>query len=342
MDNYDIQFSISKAQNIKESNMLNKKKVVFLDYGTFPSEVKLKKIDVPYDMVCYVRTTKAEIAERVKDAEVIIVNKVKITREIINIAKKLEFIAIAATGTDIVDLEACKERGIVVSNIRNYAIDTVPEHTFALMLALRRSITAYHQAVQKGRWIQSEQFCFFDYPIKNLSGATLGIIGDGVLGKRVAELAKAFGMKVLFAPYKGVHNMGPLYTEFDQVIQESDIITIHCPLLKSTKDMISEREFNMMKKEALLINTARGGIVNEADLYNAITKGTIAGAAFDVAVNEPPGKDELIMKLTSLSNFILTPHISWASIEAIQTLADMLIDNINAYLAGNPVNIVIK
>lgn len=319
---------------------MKKKKVVFLDYGTFPSEVKLKKLDIPYDLVCYIRTNKDEIIDRIKDAEIIITNKVKITSDILDEAKKLEFIAVAATGTDVIDLEACKIKKIPVSNIKNYAIDTVPEHTFALMLTLRRSIAAYHQAVQKGRWIQSEQFCFFDYPIKNLSDATLGIIGDGVLGKKVAELAKAFGMKVLFSSYKGVSNMGPLYTDFDQVIQESDIITIHCPLLKSTKDMISEREFKMMKKEALLINTARGGIVNETELYKALMNGNIAGAAFDVAVNEPPGKDELIMKLTSLPNFILTPHISWASIEAIQTLADMLIDNINSYLSGCPKNIV--
>lgn len=318
------------------------KKVVFLDYGTFPGEVKLKKIDAPYDLVCYIRTNQDEVAERIKDADIVITNKVKITRDILEQATKLEFIAVAATGTDVIDLEACKDKGIPVSNIRNYAIDTVPEHTFALMLSLRRNIAAYHQAVHKGRWIQSEQFCFFDYPIKNLSDATLGIIGDGVLGKRVADLAKAFGMRVLFSSYKGVSNMGPLYTDFDQVMQESDIITIHCPLLKTTKDMISEREFKMMKKETLLINTARGGIVNETALYNAITKGEIAGAAFDVAVNEPPGKDELIMKLTSLPNFILTPHISWASIEAIQTLADMLIDNINSYLVGCPKNIVNK
>lgn len=310
---------------------MNTKKIVFLDSNTLPNSVNLKEIKLPHELTCFPYTKSDEINSRVKDANIIITNKVKISEEVIAGARNLELIAIAATGTDIIDLVACEERNIAVKNVTNYATNTVPEHTFALMLNLRRNINAYYQSVRRGQWMESNQFCFFDYKIKDLSGSTLGIIGNGVLGKRVAEIAKCFGMNVLIAAHKGIGNMDPLYTDFDEVIRTSDIITLHCPLRESTRNMIAEREFKMMKPEALLINTARGGIVNESDLYHAIMKGEIAGAAFDVAVNEPPQNNEAIMKLTEFHNFILTPHISWASAEAIQTLADLMIDNINTF-----------
>ncbi|WP_322740649.1 NAD(P)-dependent oxidoreductase, partial [Providencia heimbachae] len=182
---------------------------------------------------------------------------------VVSSAKKLKFISVAATGTDIIDIKACNDNNIAVSNIRNYAINTVPEHTFSLILALRRNLICYSQSVENGRWQEANQFCYFDYPINNLSGSTLGIIGDGVLGKAVADIAKAFGMKVLFSTYKGTNNMGPLYTPFEDVIIQSDIISIHCPLLNSTKNLINYDEFSKMKPSSILINTARGGIVNE-------------------------------------------------------------------------------
>nr|ELR5041748.1 D-2-hydroxyacid dehydrogenase [Providencia stuartii]ELR5083567.1 D-2-hydroxyacid dehydrogenase [Providencia stuartii] len=314
--------------------------IVFLDHDTFPEGINIKKINKEYNLSLYGKTQDSDVIERVKDADVIITNKVKITKEIIESAKRLKFISVAATGTDIIDIDACNEHNILVSNIRNYAVNTVPEHTFALILALRRSLLAYTQSVQNGRWQESGQFCYFDYKINNLSGSTLGIIGDGVLGKAVADIAKAFGMKVLFSSYKGTNNMGPLYTPFEEVIANSDIISIHCPLLKSTKDLISFPEFEKMKPSCILINTARGGIVNESALYNALINNKILGAGFDVCISEPPEKDSDIMKMTQLPNFILTPHISWASFEAIQTLSDMMMDNIEAFLSGHPKNLV--
>lgn len=320
--------------------VMNKIKIVFLDHNTFPDEIQLKEISYSNEIIYYPHTTPDEIADRVKDADIIITNKVKITADVLTKAKKLRFIAVAATGTDVIDLKACSKKGILVANIRNYAVNTVPEHTFALMLALRRSIVVYANSVKMGEWQQANQFCYFDFPIKNLAGSTLGIIGDGVLGKAVAEIAKAFGMKVLFSAYKGTTNMGPLYTPFEDVLKQSDIISIHCPLLESTRNMIDVAEFSQMKPSCLLINTARGGIVNEEALCDALITGVIAGAAFDVTQNEPPKKDDLVMKLTNLPNFILTPHISWASIEAVQSLADMLMDNIESFLAGKPQNIV--
>lgn len=318
---------------------MKKIKIVFLDRNTFPDSVILKRLPNT-ELISFATTNENQVVERASDADIIITNKVKITQESLAQLPLLKFIAVAATGTDIVDIAACHKKGIPVANIRNYAINTVPEHTFALILALRRNIVAYHQAVRHGRWQEANQFCFFDYPIKNLAGSSLGIIGDGVLGKAVAEIAKAFGMTVYFSAYKGLTNMGPLYTPFDEVLQRSDIISIHCPLFNSTRNMIDEAEFKKMKPECLLINTARGGIVNETALYHALVDKQIAGAAFDVTVNEPPHAEDAIMKLTSQPNFILTPHISWASIEAIQLLADILIDNIEHYLAGQPKNIV--
>jgi glycerate dehydrogenase len=219
-------------------------------------------------------------------------------------------------------------------------VNTVPEHTFALIFALRRSIVAYRDAVIRGRWQQAAQFCFFDYPIHDLTGCTLGIIGDGALGRSVADLGRAFGMRVLFAEYKGSSGMGPLYTRFDEVMRTSDIITLHCPLMPSTHNMISQREFALMERRPLLINTARGGLVDEEALVVAMDEGQISGAGFDVITQEPPPADHPLMKIAGRPNLILTPHVAWASQEAIQSLADQLIDNIEAFWSGDPRNVV--
>ena len=222
--------------------------VVFLDRDTLSPETHLREIAFPHSLEVHAQTAPDEVAERIRDAEIVITNKAPLDREAILGAPKLRFIAVAATGTNIVDLKACAERGIIVSNIRNYAINTVPEHTFALIFALRRSIVAYREAVIQGRWQEAGQFCFFDYPIRDLAGSTLGIMGDGVLGRAVADIGRALGMRILFSTYKGTEGMGPLYTPFDEVIRTSDIITLHCPLMPSTQNMISHREFAMMER----------------------------------------------------------------------------------------------
>jgi glycerate dehydrogenase len=257
-------------------------------------------------------------------------------------ASKLRLIAIAATGSDVVDIKACADRGIAVSNIRGYAVNTVPEHTFALILALRRSLAAYRDSVRAGRWAESGQFCYFDHPINDLSGATLGIIGDGALGRAVADIGRAFGMRTLFASYKGVHGMGPLYTPFEDVLRQSDIITLHAPLMPQTRNIIAAPEFAVMQRKPILINTARGGLVDEVALGHALRSGQIAGAGFDVATVEPPQPDHPLMQLVRLPNFILTPHIAWASREAVQSLADQLVDNVEGFWNGMPRNIVIE
>ena len=315
-------------------------RIVVLDRDTLPDDITLRAFSFPHELVAFGRTKPEEVAERIRDADIVITNKVPVRREAIGSASNLRLIAIAATGTDVVDVAACAERQIGVSNIRNYAVNTVPEHTFALILALRRSLVAYHDSVRAGRWQETGQFCYFDYPIRDLAGSTLGIIGDGVLGRAVADLGRAFGMKVLFSDYKGTTGMGPLYTPFEQVLRESDVITLHSPLMPSTRNMISTDEFAMMARRPLLINTARGGLVDEIALERALREGQISGAGFDVVTAEPPPPDHPLMRLLDLPNFILTPHVAWASHEAVQGLADQLVDNIEAFERGQPTNMV--
>ena len=316
------------------------RRIIFLDRETLPDEIILKSFAFPNDLTVYQRTLPGEVAGRIAEADIVITNKVAVSGQALQSAPRVKLIAVAATGTDIIDIEACRKRGIVVSNIRNYAINTVPEHTFALILTFRRSIVSYRDSVLKGRWQEAGQFCFFDHPIRDLAGSTLGVIGDGVLGKAVADLGKAFGMRVLFSDYKGTTGMGPLYTPFEQVLRQSDVITLHTPLIPTTRNMIGAAEFAVMERRPLLINTARGGLVDEDALAEALREGRLAGAAFDVATIEPPPKDHVLMRLLETPNFILTPHVAWASREAIQSLADQLVDNVDAFVAGKPKNIV--
>ena len=315
-------------------------RVVFLDRDTISPETVLRPLAFPHELQVYDRTTAEEVAGRIAEAEVVITNKAPVREAALAGASSLKLIAVAATGTDVVDVKAASARGITVSNIRNYAGNTVPEHTFALILALRRSIIPYRQSVGQGRWREAAQFCYFDYPIRDLAGATLGVIGDGVLGKAVAKLGEAFGMNVLFSDYKGTTGMGPLYTPFLEVLRRSDVITLHLPLMPSTRNLIGTAEFAAMERKPLLINTARGGLVDEAALVVALRSGQISGAGFDVVTTEPPPDDHPLVELLELPNFILTPHVAWASQEAIQGLADQLIDNVEAFWAGRPRNVV--
>jgi glycerate dehydrogenase len=315
-------------------------KIVFLDRATLPPETHVRPFSFPHSLTVFDHSAAAEVAGRISAAEIVISNKAPVRADAIAGAPRLRLIAAAATGTDMIDLAAAAARGITVTNVRNYAVHTVPEHTFALILALRRSLLAYRDSVARGRWQNAAEFTFFDHPVRDLAGSTLGIVGDGVLGKAVAELGKAFRMEVLFSDYKGTTGMGPLYTPFNEVMRRSDVITLHAPLLPASRNMIGRPEFALMERKPLLINAARGGLVDEEALAEALTSGRIAGAAFDVATVEPPPRDHPLMRLLALPNFILTPHIAWASREAIQALADQLIDNIEAFMAGAPRNVV--
>ena len=316
-------------------------RVVFLDRDTISPETVLRELSFPHELEVFDRTTAEQVAVRITDADIVITNKAPVRGAALEGAKRLRLVAVAATGTDVVDVKAANARGVTVSNIRNYAVNTVPEHTFALLLALRRSVVAYRESVARGRWREAAQFCYFDHPIRDLAGSTLGVVGDGVLGKAVAKLGEAFGMKVLFSDYKGTTGMGPLYTPFADVLRLSDVITLHTPLMPSTRNLIGAPEFAAMTRKPLLINTARGGLVDEAALAVALRTGQITGAGFDVVTTEPPPDDHPLVQLLELPNFILTPHVAWASQEAIQGLADQLIDNVEAFWAGSPRNVVL-
>lgn len=293
-----------------------------------------------HEWVEHAKTSSSQVIERLARATIAITNKVPINAAAIAALPDLKMIAISATGTNNVDLNACRGRGIVVSNIRGYAEHTVPEHVMALLLALSRNLVAWRETLQAGGWQRAEQFCLFDHPIRDLHGATLGLIGSGTLGNGVARLAEAFGMRVLRADRKGAAVVRPGYTAFADVLATADAISLHCPLTAETQNLIGEAELKAMKPSALLINTARGGIVDEAVLMRALKEGWIGGAGFDVLTTEPPPADHPMLDpaLLALPNFLLTPHVAWSSRPAMQTLADQLIDNIEAFVAGAPKN----
>ena len=313
-------------------------KITFLDRGTIGPAVKLNKPEFAHDWTDYDQTDASEVVERLAGADIGVLNKVPLTRADIERLPDLKMVAIPATGFDKIDIAACKERGIVVSNVRGYAVNTVPEHAMALILALRRGIVGYRQDVIDGKWQASGQFCFFTHPIKDLAGSTLGIMGEGALGQGLARIAQGFGMTTLFAAHKGVDGLGPLYTPWDEVLERSDIISLHAPLMPATKNMIAKPEFQKMKRQPLLINCARGGLVDEADLVWALDEGLIAGAGFDCLTSEPPTADNPLLKVLDRPNVIVTPHVAWASDEAMQTLWDQVVCHIENFKAGTPSN----
>jgi glycerate dehydrogenase len=308
--------------------------IVFLDRESV--DAKVRRPNFPHTYQEYQSTWSPEdVVARLKDASIAIINKVPMRAETLKQLPKLKLIAVAATGTDVVDKAYCKQNGITVVNIRNYAFNTVPEHVLALIFALRRNLFAYVEDTKNGVWNKSSQFCFLTHPIRDISGSTLGIVGYGALGKSIGKRAEALGMKVL--PFDIFPQPG--LVDFDTILRESDIITLHVPLTPQTKNMIGAAELKKMKPTAILINTARGGLVDEAALAEALKNGTIAGAGFDVLTKEPPKDGNILLDL-KLPNLIVTPHVAWASQEAMQILADQLIDNIEAFVAGKPQNVV--
>ena len=315
-------------------------RVVFLDRDTVAPDVAVRRPDFDHEWEEFGKTSADQVLERLKGATIAITNKVPLREDVLKQLPDLKMIAVAATGTDVIDLAYCKDNGIIVSNIRGYAVNTVPEHTFALILSLSRSIGGYREDVANGEWQKSGQFCFFTHPISDLSGKKLAIMGEGALGQSVANIARAFGMIPLFAAHKGSTGLGPLYTPWDEIIETADIFTLHCPLLPSTRGMIGLDEFKRMKNSAIIVNTARGGLIVEEDLVTAMEQGMIRGAAIDVISTEPPADDHPFFKLLEKPNFILTPHVAWASTEAIQTLVDQMIDNVENFVAGSPSNVV--
>ncbi len=311
---------------------------VFLDFGSVTRGdmdcAALERAISPWRY--YIASSEQEVLERIRLAEVIVSNKVFLNREAILAAQRLKLICVAATGYNNIDLVAAAERNVPVCNVRNYATPSVVQHVFMLMLNLTRRFLEYQELVKRGGWQASTFFCPLDFGIQELSGKTLGIIGFGVLGQAVADVAQAFGMQLLIAEHKGRPARAGRIA-FDDVMQQADFISLHCPLTPETCDLISTREFELMKPSAVLINTARGGLVNEADLLHSLATGRIAGAAIDVLLEEPPKQGNLILQ-HQLTNLIVTPHIAWASRESRQRLLDQLANNIENFLQQRPFN----
>jgi glycerate dehydrogenase len=279
-----------------------------------------------------------EIGEAIQNADIVISNKVPLNRETIQQAESLKLICVAATGTNNVDLAVAAEQKITVCNVRGYATTSVVEHVFTLILALTRHLHDYRAVINRGKWQAAESFCLLDYPIRELSGQTLGIIGYGELGSAVATMGRCFGMNILVAQRPGgAAQAGRLPLE--QLLSQSDIISLHCPLTDTTRNLIDHPEFALMGRDTLLINTARGGIVNETALREALLSGHIAGAAIDVLSEEPPHQGNPLLD-EAVPNLIVTPHIAWASITARQSLINELTENIHAFLKGRPRNVV--
>lgn len=314
---------------------------VFLDFdsvtrGDIDRSI-LETVTSPW--IFYGDTDATQLVERIRDAEIIVTNKTALGRDTIFAANRLKLICVSATGYNNIDLVAAAERDVAVCNVRGYATQSVTQHVFMLMLALTTHFVDYQHLVKSGGWQASQFFCRLDYPIEELAGKTLGIIGYGELGRAVARVAEVFGMRVLVAEHKEVAaaSVRAGRTVFDEVLAHADFISLHCPLFPETANLIGEREFALMRPSACLINTARGGLVDEAALLQSLQCGRIAGAAIDVLKKEPPEANHPLLTY-SCSNLIITPHIAWASRSARQRVLELVAENIDNFRHGRNFN----
>ena len=295
--------------------------------------------DFPHTLSSYGTTEAHETLERIRGADIVITNKVVISAQAFAENPQLNLIAVTATGVNNVDVEAAKQNGTAVCNIRAYGNESVAEHAFMMMITLMRNLPAYQRDVAAGLWENSPFFCHLGAPMRDLNGKTLAIFGRGNIGKTLATYAQAFKMNVVFAEHKNAQSVRDGYVSFDEAIRSADVISLNCPLTPQTANMIGEAELQQMKPGAILINCGRGGLVDEAALVAALKYGQIGGAGFDVLTQEPPRDGNPLLK-ARLPNLIITPHIAWASQEAANRLFDILLDNINRFVAGNPQNLV--
>lgn len=278
-----------------------------------------------------------EILSRSKDADIIIINKIIIDRELINSLPKLKYIAITATGYNNIDIEYAKQKGIRVSNIPSYSSDAVAQHTFALILELYNKVKLHSDMVKENIWANNKIFSFWSHPIYNLKGKKLGLLGYGEIAKIVAKIGLAFGMDILVSRKNNIPEDNIKYVDIDTLFKESDILSVHAPLTQDTKDIVNIKKLEIMKPSAIIINTARGGFINENDLAKALEEKIIAGAGLDVMRQEPPEENH---PLYNLDNCIITPHIAWASVESRQKLVNILEQNIKSFIEDRADNIV--
>ena len=316
---------------------MNPLHIVVLDRDTLVN--RPFDFDFPHTLSSYGTTEAHETLERIRGADIVITNKVVISAQAFAENPQLKLVAVTATGVNNVDVEAAKQNGTAVCNIRAYGNESVAEHAFMMMITLMRNLPAYQRDVAAGLWENSPFFCHLGAPMRDLNGKTLAIFGRGNIGKTLATYAQAFKMNVVFAEHKNAQSIRDGYVSFDEAIRSADVVSLNCPLTPQTANMIGEAELQQMKPGAILINCGRGGLVDEAALVVALKYGQIGGAGFDVLTQEPPRDGNPLLK-ARLPNLIVTPHIAWASQEAANRLFDILLDNINHFVAGNPQNLV--
>ncbi len=317
-------------------------KIVVLDgFTENPGDLSWNALKELGDLTVYDRSPKELVAERIGDAQLVITNKTVISEEIMKQCPRIEYIGVLATGYNVIDLAAAKRKGIVVTNIPTYGTDAVSQFTIALLLELCHHAGAHSDSVKQGDWSKCEDFCYWKYPLIELSGKTMGIIGFGKIGRGTARIAEALGMKILAYKPGGIAqeylSSSIQQVTLEELLQGSDVISLHCPLFPETKGIINKHTIAQMKDGVMIINTSRGPLINEQDLREALVAGKVAGAAVDVVSAEPITMDN---PLLNAPNIIITPHIAWAPREARQRLMDIAVDNVKAYIKGTPINIV--
>mgnify|MGYP001062016826 FL=1 len=316
-------------------------KLVILERNSVGTDVDVSCFEKFGEVTCYPNTVAANTSERVKDADIILANKAPLNESTLKDAPNVKLICLLATGFDNVDLAYCKSRSIKVTNVVNYCTSTVAQHTLLLALALSEKIAFYDDYVKSGAYSAQDRFSNFDRTFYDLEGKTWGIIGMGTIGRRVAGLAQAFGCRVIFYSASGKSTCTDYErVEFDTLLQESDILSLHCPLSDRTRGLINKDALSKMKETAILVNVARGPVVDTQALYDALVTDQIAGAGLDVLEQEPMAKDNPLAQIKDSTKLIITPHMAWASLESRTRLVDEVVKNIEAFLAGENRNVV--
>ena len=315
-------------------------KIVELDgYAANPGDLSWEPLRELGELVVYDRTAPADVVERAKDADMVLINKIMMTEEVMQQLPRLKYIGVLATGYNVVDIEAARKHGIVVTNIPAYSTDSVAQTTFALLLAITNRVEHYAEENRNGRWSRNPDFCYWDTPLVELAGKTMGIVGLGNIGMRVATIAKDFGMDVFALTSKNSTDLPPgiQKTTLEGLLAVSDVLSLHCPLTEQTNRLINHNTIAKMKHGAILINTGRGQLVDETDVADALANGKLAAYGADVMSCEPPQANN---PLFAQPNAFLTPHIAWATREARQRLMEIAVNNVKAFINGTPQNVV--
>ncbi|ABO34989.1 D-isomer specific 2-hydroxyacid dehydrogenase, NAD-binding protein [Methanococcus maripaludis C5] len=316
-------------------------KIVVLDGYTMNSgDLSWSNLEKFGELNVYDRTSESEVIERISDSEIVITNKVIIGREVFEKCKNIKYVGVTATGYNVVDTNLAKEFGVTVTNVPAYSTDSVSQLVFSFILEYCQNVYKYNESVKSGDWVNSKDFSYRKFPIVELAGKNLGIIGFGAIGKKVAEIGNAFGMNVIVNTRTISNtNLNVKFVSKEEIFKNSDFLTLHCPLTDETKEIINKNTLELMKTSSFLINTGRGGLVNEKNLADALNLGNIAGAGLDVLSNEPPKEDN---PLINAKNTFITPHVAWASYEARNRLMNVTINNVKSFIEGNPINVVNK